>query len=247
MFFTRQDAVRSACQRCFEIAARLTYSLDHDLRHYAAMVISRAVVATPIGDMVALDSGDGLCALEFTGPEPRLAGLEARLHRWFPPHEMVDRDTPTISRAKEWLAAYFAGTHAEIAGLPLDLRGARFEKRVWQALCRIAPGETTSYGSIAAALGSPGAARAVGAANGANPVAIIVPCHRVIGSSGALTGYGGGLDRKIWLLEHERRWSREGQLFLCPSPTPSALLPADGPRRTRDTAEGRKRSSGRRQ
>jgi methylated-DNA-[protein]-cysteine S-methyltransferase len=175
------------------------------------MILSRAVLATPIGDMLALDSGEGLCALEFTGPEKRLVGLETRLRRWFPPHEIEDRATPTIVRTRTWLHAYFAGDSADITGLPLDMRGAGFEKRVWDALRRIAPGETTSYGAIAKALGSAGAARAVGAANGANPIAIIVPCHRVIGSSGSLTGYGGGLERKTWLLEHERRWRREPQ------------------------------------
>jgi methylated-DNA-[protein]-cysteine S-methyltransferase len=179
------------------------------------MTFSRAILATPIGDMLALDSGDGLCALEFTGPEKRLAGLEARLRRWFPPHEIADRDTATIVRTRAWLDAYFAGVGADISGLTLDMRGADFEKRVWGVLRAIAPGETTSYGAIAKALGSAGAARAVGAANGANPIAIVVPCHRVIGSSGSLTGYGGGLDRKTWLLDHERRWRREpqGSLF----------------------------------
>lgn len=175
------------------------------------MILSRAILTTPIGDMLALDSGEGLCALEFTGPEKRLVGLEARLRRWFPPHEIEDCASPTIVRTRAWLDAYFAGDSADITGLPLDMRGAGFEKRVWDALRRIAPGETTSYGAIAKALGSAGASRAVGAANGANPIAIIVPCHRVIGSSGSLTGYGGGLERKTWLLEHERRWRREPQ------------------------------------
>ena len=177
------------------------------------MVLSRAIVATPLGDMLAIDSGDGLCALEFTGPDRRLAGLEARLRRWFPPHGIVDRDTPTIAQTRAWLDAYFAGSSADvnINGLPLDMRGAAFEKRVWAALRTIPPGTTTSYGAIANALGSAGASRAVGAANGANPIAIVVPCHRVIGSSGALTGYGGGLERKTWLLDHERRWRREAQ------------------------------------
>ena len=175
------------------------------------MIISRAVLATPIGGMLALDSGEGLCALEFTGPEERLAGLETRLRRWFPPHEIADRETPTIARTRTWLNDYFAGISADISGLTLDMRGADFEKRVWQELRRIAPGETTSYGAIARTLGSAGASRAVGAANGANPVAIVVPCHRVIGASGSLTGYGGGLSRKTWLLEHERRWRQEPQ------------------------------------
>ena len=161
--------------------------------------------------MLALDSGEGLCALEFTGPEKRLTRLESRLKRWFPPHELVDRETPTIGRARAWLDAYFAGVSADISDLTLDMRGAAFEKQVWTALRAILPGDVTSYGAIAKALGSAGASRAVGAANGANPIAIIVPCHRVIGSSGSLTGYGGGLDRKTWLLDHERRWRHEPQ------------------------------------
>jgi methylated-DNA-[protein]-cysteine S-methyltransferase len=178
------------------------------------MILSRAILQTPIGDMLALDSGEGLCALEFTGPDKRLAGLEARLRRWFPPHEIADGDTTTIVRTRAWLDAYFAGVSADVNTLPLDMRGADFEMRVWGALRAIAPGATTSYGAIAKALGSAGASRAVGAANGANPIAIVVPCHRVIGSSGSLTGYGGGLDRKTWLLDHERRWRRDPQRSL---------------------------------
>ena len=175
------------------------------------MVLFRAFLRTPLGDMLALDSGEGLCALEFAGPERRLTRLDARLHRWFPPHEISDRDTPTLMRTRTWLDAYFAGVSAEVGDLPLDMRGADFEKRVWTALRAIAPGETTSYGAIATALGSASASRAVGAANGANPIAIIVPCHRVIGASGSLVGYGGGLDKKTWLLDHERRWRRAPQ------------------------------------
>ena len=178
------------------------------------MILSRALLRTPIGDMLALDSGEGLCALEFTGPKKRLTLLEARLGRWFPSHEIADRETPTIAGTRTWLDAYFAGAAADITPLPLDMRGTLFERRVWAALCRIAPGETTSYGAIAKVLGSAEASRAVGAANGANPIAIIVPCHRVIGSSGSLTGYGGGLDRKTWLLAHERRWRCEPQRSL---------------------------------
>jgi len=174
--------------------------------------LNRARIPTPLGDMLALASDDGLCALEFTGPRKRLTRLDARLRRWFPAHEIVDRDAPVIAQTRKWLARYFAGTNADASAIPLDLRGADFERRVWKALREIPPGETRSYGAIAKALGSVNASRAVGAANGANPVAIIVPCHRVIGSTGALTGYGGGLDKKTWLLDHERRW-RNGQLF----------------------------------
>jgi O-6-methylguanine DNA methyltransferase len=178
------------------------------------LVLARAIVPTPLGDMLALASDRGLCALEFTGPRERLARLEARLSRHFPPHDIIDRDTPAIADARAWLREYFDGTRVDANAIPLDMRGADFEVRVWAALRTIPPGTTTSYGAIATALGSPGASRAVGAANGANPVAIIVPCHRVIGASGSLTGYGGGLNRKAWLLDHERRWSTEPQASL---------------------------------
>jgi methylated-DNA-[protein]-cysteine S-methyltransferase len=178
------------------------------------MQLVRAIVSTPVGDMLALSSDDGLCALEFVGPEKRLTRLELRLQRHFPPHTIVDGDSNVLAGTRRWLEAYFAGASADITGLPLDMRGASFEQRVWQTLTRIPPGETTSYGAIAKALGSAGASRAVGAANGANPIAIIVPCHRVIGSNGSLTGYGGGLDRKTWLIDHERRWRVEPQASL---------------------------------
>ena len=125
----------------------------------------------------------------------------------------MDEDTATFTRTRTWLSKYFAGEAAALGDLPIDMRGAPFEKRVWQALLEIPAGQTMSYGGIAKKLGSAGASRAVGAANGANPIAIIVPCHRVIGSSGSLTGYGGGLDRKTWLLNHERRWRADGLLF----------------------------------
>ena len=174
--------------------------------------------------MLALASDEGLCALEFVEvkkrqrpvrdlerSQQRLTRLNARLRRWFPPHEIVDTDTRTFARTRTWLSKYFDGAAADV-DLPLDLHGAGFETRVWRALLEIPAGETMSYGAIAKKLGSAGASRAVGAANGANPIAIIVPCHRVIGSTGSLTGYGGGLDRKTWLLDHERRW-RSGNLF----------------------------------
>lgn len=183
------------------------------------MELSRAIISTPLGDMLALASGSALCALEFTGRmhargngKPRLTRLDDRRRRWFPAHEIVDRDNDVIARTRAWLKAYFDGRSADASALSLEMHGAPFEKRVWRALLEIPPGGTTSYGAIAKRLGSASAARAVGAANGANPIAIVVPCHRVIGASGSLTGYGGGLDRKTWLLDHERRW-RTDALF----------------------------------
>ena len=108
--------------------------------------------------------------------------------------------------AVEQLAAYFAGELTEFDVL-LDLAGTEFQRRVWAALRTIPYGQTRSYGQIATQIGSPGAARAVGLANGRNPISIIVPCHRVIGSGGGLTGYGGGIERKTRLLELERKFS----------------------------------------
>jgi len=173
--------------------------------------LHRATIVTPLGEMSALASDSALCALEFrsSGREDR---LEARLRRWYPAHSIEDGESPLIARTRAWLTRYFDGAGADLAGLPIAMHGSAFERRVWEALLHIPPGETRSYGAIAAALGSPGAARAVGLANGANPLAIVVPCHRVIGSNGALTGYGGGLDRKTWLLRHEARW-RNDRLF----------------------------------
>ena len=169
-----------------------------------------ARVTTPIGEMVALASDRGLCALEFAGPKRR-ARLDKRLGRWFPSHTISEGNAPAIVQARRWLEQYFGGVRPDI-DVALDMPGAPFEQRVWKALLGIPLGHTTSYGAIAKTLGDAGASRAVGLANGANPIAIIVPCHRVIGSDGSLTGYGGGLDRKTWLIDHERRW-RTGTLF----------------------------------
>ncbi len=155
--------------------------------------------------MLALASDRGLVALEFDARE-RHTRLERRLRKFLPGHGVEDGRADALDRARAWLARYFRGDGADLDGLPLHQLGEPFELKVWKALVAIPPGATATYGGIAAAIGSAGAARAVGLANGANPVAIIVPCHRVIGSNGTLTGYGGGLDRKRWLLDHERRW-----------------------------------------
>jgi O-6-methylguanine DNA methyltransferase len=176
------------------------------------MILYQAFLDTPVSTMRAISSGDALCSLEFFRKD-RMARLDARLARWFKDADIVDGTTPATERTREWLKGYFAGDSADIADLNLDMRGAPFERRVWTALRQIPAGTTTTYGAIAREIGSPDASRAVGMANGANPIAIIVPCHRVIGSNGTLTGYGGGLETKSWLLSHERRWAREPALF----------------------------------
>ena len=114
-----------------------------------------------------------------------------------------------LARVRQQLTEYFEGTRTSF-DLPLDAAGSAFERRVWELLRTIPYGTTTSYGALARQLGDPHATRAVGAANGKNPVPIIVPCHRVVGARGELTGFGGGLDRKRWLLEHEGALLRLG-------------------------------------
>jgi len=169
-------------------------------------VFCRCVFETPVGPMMALASDFGLAALEFVHPD-RKRRLDARLLRRFPPHRIEDAPNAILDRTGAWLDDYFAGRSADSSVLPLAMHGTEFERSVWTRLLEISPGQTTSYGAIAGLLGLRNGARAVGLANGANPIAIIVPCHRVIGATGTLTGYGGGLDRKRWLLAHERRWA----------------------------------------
>jgi methylated-DNA-[protein]-cysteine S-methyltransferase len=137
-----------------------------------------------------------------------LTGLYMEDQRHRPAQERfgprVPPDTAPFGPVAEQLSAYF---DAELTrfDLPLDLRGTAFQRRVWAALREIPYGETATYGELAAELGQPTASRAVGLANGKNPIGVIVPCHRVIGSTGDLTGYGGGLDRKRYLLDLERK------------------------------------------
>jgi O-6-methylguanine DNA methyltransferase len=176
------------------------------------MLLKRRVLDTPVGPMLVLASETALTALEFSKGD-RHERLEARLARWFPPHVIDDGSNAAIDATARWLDAYFAGRSADSHALPVAMHGTEFEQRVWKQLLEIPAGCTRSYGDIAAGLGIRNGARAVGLANGSNPIAIVVPCHRVIGSAGTLTGYGGGLDRKQWLLEHERRWSSAPALF----------------------------------
>jgi len=110
----------------------------------------------------------------------------------------------------EPLMAYFRGDFAAIDGIEVQLRGTEFQRAVWAELREIPAGTTISYGTLAKRVGRPGASRAVGLANGSNPISIVVPCHRVIGANGSLTGYGGGLDRKRWLLAHEKGFALLG-------------------------------------
>jgi methylated-DNA-[protein]-cysteine S-methyltransferase len=164
----------------------------------------------------AVDSPCGTLTLVAT--DGRLSGLYMEQQRHRPAHETFGEPDPEpFTEVIHQLEAYFAGGLTSF-DLPLALAGTEFQRAVWAALCDIPYGETLSYGQLADRLGRPTASRAVGLANGKNPVGIIVPCHRVVGSSGDLTGYGGGLERKRFLLDFEREVSGtgdSGSLFSC--------------------------------
>jgi len=151
---------------------------------------------TPVGELTLVASDAGLRAILWPRLSPTRAGIQPRPHR--------DPNHPVLQRTAAQLDQYFAGTRTAF-DIPLDLQGTRFQLAAWRSLAEIPFGTTTSYGRQAAALGIPTAARALGAANGANPVCIVLPCHRVIGADGSLTGFGGGLPTKQWLLDHEAR------------------------------------------
>lgn len=150
-----------------------------------------ATIDSPLGPLTLAATDDGLAAIHFA-------------HRAPPPVTGPVDDHAILAATAAQLAAYFAGERRRF-DLPLAPVGTAFQRAVWDALVTIDFGDTCGYGALARALGRPNAARAVGAANGANPIPIVVPCHRVIGASGALTGYAGGVAHKRWLLAHEAR------------------------------------------
>jgi len=154
---------------------------------------------TPIGTALLVTDAEGaLRALDWEDYEPRMRQL-LRLQCGAPALE--NARAPADTRAA--LSAYFAGELACLDAIKWRVAGTAFQRKVWTALRTIPVGTTTSYGALAARLDMPTAVRAVGHANGSNPISVVVPCHRVIGANGSLTGYGGGLQRKRWLLEHE--------------------------------------------
>lgn len=156
-------------------------------------------VATPVGEVLLVTDAEGAVrALDFADYEARMTRL---LARHAPGAALVEGRAPeTVRRGIE---AWFGGDLTALDGLTVKTGGTAFQRTVWAALRAIPAGETRSYGQLAAAIGAPRAVRAAGLANGQNPVAVIVPCHRVIGADGTLTGYAGGLERKRWLLKHE--------------------------------------------
>lgn len=162
------------------------------------MILYLDSIPSPLGNLFAVTDEKSLCALYF---EQR----EARYLEWI----RVQYGDVDLRRERERLGVrerlerYFAGDFSAFDGMALDPKGSDFQKSVWTALLAIPAGTTTTYGAVAQQLGSAKLARAVGLANGSNPIPVIVPCHRVIGTNGKLTGYGGGLPRKTWLLRHE--------------------------------------------
>jgi methylated-DNA-[protein]-cysteine S-methyltransferase len=152
-----------------------------------------SIYVSPVGELL------------LTSERGMLSGLSMALQRGKPapsPEPEWRRDDKALHLARQQLDAYFEGDLQNF-DLPLSMAGTPFQKQVWRGLQAIPYGTTISYAELASRIGRPGASRAVGAANGRNPIGIIVPCHRVIGANGTLTGYGGGLDRKEWLISHE--------------------------------------------
>jgi methylated-DNA-[protein]-cysteine S-methyltransferase len=169
-------------------------------------------IPTPLGSFAIVADAEGrLYAAGFTEGHPR---MQQKLSGY------AAAGTPPLTPAQnpgglsQAIARYFAGELAAIQGLPCADFGTEFQKTVWRALRDIACGETCSYAELARRIGRPSAVRAVGLANGANPICLIVPCHRVIGADGSLTGYAGGIERKRWLLAHEQRPGNPAQLSL---------------------------------
>lgn len=155
-------------------------------------------IPSPMGMMRLISDGDSLCALDFADCEVRMLGL---LQKRYPACELVEMIDPLGFSTK--IRAYLSGDFKSLDNIPVNGGGTEFQQQVWQMLQTIPIGTTISYGDLATKIGKPTAARAVGMANSLNPVAIVVPCHRVIGAKAKLTGYAGGIDRKQWLLQHE--------------------------------------------
>jgi len=159
------------------------------------MTLAYTLFPSPVGELTLVASDTGLVAILWQDDDPARVRLAGRQEK---------PDHPILARATSQLTDYFAGVLRAFT-VPLDLRGTPFQRTIWAALLAIPFGETRSYGDIACAIGKPTASRAVGAANGRNPISIIAPCHRVVGANGALTGFAGGIDTKRWLLDFERR------------------------------------------
>ncbi len=174
-------------------------------------------IPSPIGEILVVTEGNHLCALDFVDYEARMMAL---LQKRYGPMDLMDfKVTVNPLGLRDRLADYFDGKLHCFDQMATNPGGTPFQQQVWRQLQTIEPGTTWTYGDLAKSLGNPNGSRAVGAANGLNPIAIVIPCHRVIGSNAKLTGYAGGLDRKAWLLRHEQQYcgkpyGEQGTLFL---------------------------------
>jgi len=162
---------------------------------------------TPMGPIAVAEDGNGICDLCF-GTLEELSRREEKRGGKEPALPVQEAETPLLAEARRQLSEYFAGERKEFS-LPLSISGTEFQKRDWEALQKIPYGETRSYKQVAEMIGNPKACRAVGLANNRNRIAIVIPCHRVIGADGSLVGYAGGLAYKEWLLGLEKRESSE--------------------------------------
>ncbi len=160
-------------------------------------ILYRTVMDSPVGELTLVASDDGLRAVLWPRDDPKRANVA------FTDDTVDGADHPVLAAARAQLDEYFAGDRRDF-DVPLDPVGTEFQQDAWTALRTIPYGETATYGEQAARIGRPTAVRAIGAANGRNPISVIVPCHRVIGATGELTGFAAGLDAKRWLLDHER-------------------------------------------
>lgn len=176
---------------------------------------------TPLGEaLLVTDQAGRLRAFDWADHAPRLRRL-LRLHYG----SLAPQPGRAPAALRDSVNRYFAGDLSALLTIEWRTGGTAFQQAVWRGLCAIPAGRTLSYGALAERLGRPRAVRAVGLANGANPVGLVIPCHRVIGASGALTGYGGGLERKRWLLNHEGATFRDAAPHATRSePTPTGLL-----------------------
>jgi methylated-DNA-[protein]-cysteine S-methyltransferase len=164
-------------------------------------MICYSQVDSPVGLLILKSEGEVLTGIYMSGAyQDAPSQMPSDLHRW-----VLDPDAAPLRETARQLEEYFKGERHEF-DLPLRLDGTEFQRRAWRNLLEIPYGKTRSYGEQAERIGNPKASRAVGLANGRNPIPIVVPCHRVIGANGSLTGFGGGIARKRWLLAHERRW-----------------------------------------
>jgi O-6-methylguanine DNA methyltransferase len=192
---TAAELERAALLRPFLAAARRTRR-----QRSGARAIVTTLIDTPLGPMLAGATDDGICLLEFTDRRMLPTELESLRRRFRRP--IVAGSHPDLERLREELGEYFAGSRHSF-DLPLVSPGSPFQQRTWAELRRLSAGTTISYEELAERVGTPRAQRAVGTANGANRIAVVVPCHRVVRKSGETGNYGGGRWRKAWLLAHE--------------------------------------------